>query len=67
MKHARGVVPTLPEEISLKWTFDELTPYAATGDPTKATREKGKKMKEVLVNYLVDFIKKMDETDWKYG
>jgi len=24
-------------------------------------------MKEVLVNYLVDFIKKMDEADWKYG
>jgi len=67
MEQARGVVPTLPEEVSLKWTFDELTPYAATGDPTKATREKGKKMKEVLVNYLVNFIKKMDEANWKYG
>ena len=67
MEHARGVVPALPEEVSLKWTFDELTSYGATGDPTKATREKGKKMKQVLVNYLVDFVKKMDEADWKYG
>jgi len=43
MKHAQGVVPTLPEEVSLKWTFDELTPYAA---PAIQPKLLGKKVKE---------------------
>ena len=34
--------------------------------PQKGTAEKGQKMKQVLVDYLVDFVKKMDENDWCY-
>ncbi|MCD6420103.1 MAG: creatininase family protein [Synergistetes bacterium] len=67
MEHAKGVVPTLPEEVEIKWLFDELTPYGATGDPTKATKEKGDKMKEVLVNLIVSFFEKMEQNDWRYG
>ena len=37
----------------MKWLFKELTNTGATGDPTKGTREKGKKMREVLVDTMV--------------
>ncbi|UCE44517.1 MAG: creatininase family protein [Candidatus Bathyarchaeota archaeon] len=67
MKHAKGAVPDLPSHIQIKWTFEELTPYGATGDPSRATKEKGEKMMKVLVNHIVSFIKEMDKKDWKYG
>ncbi len=67
MSVAKGVVPELPAEVEMKWSFDELTPYGATGDPTKATKEKGEKMKKVLVELIVNFFKEMEEKDWKYG
>ncbi|MCX6090137.1 MAG: creatininase family protein [Candidatus Atribacteria bacterium] len=67
MKDARGVVPTLPEGPDIKWKFNELTPYGATGDPTRGTAEKGRKMFEALVDFLVHFINEMEEKNWKYG
>ncbi len=67
MEHAKGVVPQLPEEVDIKWLFDELTPYGASGDPTRATKEKGEKMKKVLIDLLVSFFEKMEETNWEYG
>jgi creatinine amidohydrolase len=67
MENARGVVPELPEGPDIKWKFNELTPYGATGDPTKATVEKGQKMFEALVSYVVSFIREMDREGWRYG
>ena len=67
MESARGVVPDLPAHVQIKWTFDELTPYGVTGDPTKATQEKGKMMRDALVDLLVSFVKEMDGKDWEYG
>ncbi len=67
MENARGVVPELPEGPQIKWRFNELTPYGATGDPTKASKEKGKKMFEVLVDYVVSFVRSMEEKGWNYG
>lgn len=67
MEHARGVVPNLPPHIDIKWNFAELTDCGATGDPTKATREKGAKMEEVLIDLVVHFMKKMDECGWRYN
>jgi creatinine amidohydrolase len=65
MDRARGVVPDLPAHVELKWTFNELTPYGATGDPTKATEMKGRLMRDALVEQLVSFVKEMDERDWE--
>jgi creatinine amidohydrolase len=65
MERAEGVVPDLPVHVQVKWRFDELTPYAVTGDPTKATPEKGRLMRDALVDLLVDFIGEMDGKDWK--
>jgi creatinine amidohydrolase len=67
IKHAKDVVPDLPVHIQIKWTFDELTSYGVTGAPSKATKEKGEKLREALVNLLVSFIKEMDAKDWSYG
>ncbi|HID86340.1 MAG TPA: creatininase family protein [Anaerolineae bacterium] len=67
MEHAKGRVPEdLPEEVQIKWLFHELTPYGASGDPTKATAEKGRKVVEALVDHIMGFIQQMDAKDWKY-
>lgn len=65
MDRAIGVVPELPEHVKVKWTFRELTPYGVTGDPTKATPEKGRLMSDALVSLLVDFVREMDEREWE--
>jgi creatinine amidohydrolase len=67
MEHARGVVPNLPEHVEIKWNFAELTNTGATGDPSKATAEKGAKMVDVLLKAVVQFIKDMDARDWNYS
>lgn len=67
MEHARGVVPNLPEHVEIKWNFAELTNTGATGDPSKATAEKGAKMLDVLLKAVVQFIKDMDARDWNYS
>ena len=68
MKSARGVVPNnLPANINIKWNFAELTDCGATGDPTKATAEKGKKMEDALIKLISDFMSDMDKKDWNYN
>ena len=56
----------LPDLIQIKWDFGEITSTAQTGDATKATPEKGRKMTEALVDYLVKFVEDMDKIDWDY-
>jgi len=65
MNRAMGVVPVLPEHVEWKWRFNEITPYGVTGDPTKATPEKGRLMNDALVNLLVDLVEELDEKDWE--
>ncbi|MDO7785761.1 creatininase family protein [Desulforamulus aquiferis] len=65
MEYARGVVPTLPEHVEVKWCFNELTNTGATGDPSVATADKGKLMEQAVIDVLVSFIKEMDQADWK--
>jgi creatinine amidohydrolase len=67
MQYAAGVVPDrLPPFMDVKWAFSELTNTAATGDPTKGTAEKGKKMEDVLVSLVVDTLRKLDTQGWDY-
>jgi creatinine amidohydrolase len=65
-ENAVGVVPDLPPYVDVKWLFSELTGCGASGNPTKGSREKGLKMREVLVNTIVGVLKKLDECDWDY-
>ena len=64
---AKGYVPdNLPPYVDIKWDFAELTNTAATGDPTKATPEKGKLMAEALVDAVVKVIHQLDQIGWDY-
>lgn len=63
---AAGVVPQLPRYVDVKWLFNELTTTGATGDPTKGTRAKGKKMREVLVEAIVKILSDLDKNGWDY-
>jgi len=67
MEEARGVVPDVPEGMEIAWRFKELTPYGATGDPRKGTKEKGEKMFRVFMDHVVRFIEEMEKRGWKYG
>jgi creatinine amidohydrolase len=66
MSQAKGMIPDMDPNIKLIWNFQELTDYGASGAPEKATVEKGQKMKQVLVDYLVDFVNRMDAQNWRY-
>ncbi|HUT65711.1 MAG TPA: creatininase family protein [Spirochaetota bacterium] len=66
MKNAKGMLPDMDTKVRLVWNFSELTDYGATGAPQKASKEKGQKMKNALVDYLVDFVRKMDEQGWRF-
>ena len=67
MERAKGMVPDMDTHVKLIWNFQELTDFGASGAPEKATVEKGRKMKQVLVDTVSDFIKRMDAQDWKYA
>jgi creatinine amidohydrolase len=64
--NARGVMPELPPYVDVKWTFSELTDCGATGDPKRATREKGLVMKETLVETIAGVLRSLDESGWDY-
>ncbi len=66
VSQAKGMIPDMDPSVKLIWNFQELTDYGASGAPEKATVEKGQKMKHVLVDYLVDFVKRMDAQNWRY-
>ncbi len=66
MSRAKGMIPKMDNNVKLIWNFSDLTDLGASGAPEKATAEKGQKMKTVLVDYLVDFVNRMDKQGWKY-
>lgn len=67
-EYAKGFVPDrLPEYVDVKWDFSELTSTGATGDPTKATPEKGKMMADAIEAVCVKAITQLDQMDWNYN
>ena len=56
----------MPKYVDVKRKFNELTNTGVTGDPTKATPEKGRKMREAMVEAVVKSISALDATDWDY-
>jgi creatinine amidohydrolase len=59
-------VPELPPNLDVMWKFSELTTCGASGDPKKATQEKGLIMKETLVLAMVEVLKNLDTAGWDY-
>jgi creatinine amidohydrolase len=66
MSRAKGMIPEMDSNVKLVWNFSELTDFGASGAPEKATAEKGRKMKDVLVDYMVNFVNRMDSQNWTY-
>lgn len=70
LKHAACELPedviALSKGITVISDIAELTATGATGDSTKASREKGEKMMGIIVDYITKLIKRLDETDWMY-
>lgn len=65
---AEGIVPdNLPANVNIQWNFGEITYSGATGDPTKATKEKGEKMANALVGCVAEAITALDACGWKYN
>lgn len=65
---ADGIVPDhLPKDANIQWNFGEITHSGATGDPTKASKEKGEKMSNALVKAMADTIRELDSTGWNYN
>lgn len=70
LKHA---IPQVPEEMicinentGVIWDISEISKTGATGDPTKATVEKGNQMLEILVSLVADAIEEMNAKNWIY-
>ena len=55
------------ETTGIIWDIAELTKTGATGDPTKATVEKGKQMLDILVNIVAGAIEDMNRNGWDYN
>ena len=66
MSRAKGDIPEMDGNVKLIWNFEELSRYGASGDPSKATKEKGMKMRKVLADCLVDFVQRMDKQNWRF-
>lgn len=71
MSAAQGRVPQFPYEnqsfITTIWEFGELTEFGATGDPSKATPEKGAKIVEYVSGQIVKYFEELDAANGKYG
>jgi len=48
------------------WDIKEITKTGATGDSTKASMEKGKKMLQIVTDYVVELIQEMEKNNWNY-
>ena len=54
------------EKVDIIWDIKELTGTGATGDPTKASIEKGEQMLEIFVDLVASTIEEMNQRGWEY-
>jgi creatinine amidohydrolase len=66
MEDARGMVPETNAFVKEIWLFEELTKFGATGAPTRGTKEKGDRVVEAVVNFLVDYMAKFEKEGLSY-
>ena len=53
--------------VQILWDISEVSETGATGDPTYASIEKGERMRDALVDLVVESIQALEKTNWKYG
>nr|WP_244222576.1 creatininase family protein [Cupriavidus lacunae] len=56
----------LGERVQIMWDIAEVSATGATGDPTRASAEKGSKMLDALVGLVVGSIRQLDDEGWRY-
>lgn len=70
LQYAESQIPEdvikLSEHATIIWDIEEVTTTGATGDSTKATKEKGEKMLNCVANYIVELVKELEKNDWNY-
>jgi len=70
MEDAVAQVPkdviSLSDFSTIIWDIKEITETGATGDPTKATKQKGQKMLDIVTDFVVTLIKKLESNNWNY-
>lgn len=71
LQYAEPQVPdkviAMGEKANIIWNIAEVSKTGATGDPTKASIEKGNQMMEILVDLVVGAIEQMRRSGWKYS
>lgn len=60
-------IRNIPSNIRIYWRFSELTNTGSTGSPRQASRSKGDQALNYLEKMIVQFVKKMDKNEWRYG
>ena len=70
LTRAKSQVPhdviALSDFATVVWDIGEITATGATGDPTKASQEKGEKMLRCVEDYLVGLIEELERRGWRY-
>ena len=66
MKGVNKKVIEINETTGIIWDIKEITETGATGDPTKASIEKGNQMLDILVGLVADAIEEMNKNGWTY-
>lgn len=56
----------LSDKAGIIWDISEISETGATGDPTKASVEKGQQMLEIFVDLVTGAIEKMNKASWSY-
>jgi creatinine amidohydrolase len=54
------------KNVQLIFDISELSTTGATGDPTLASAEKGRRMLDAVVDAVVESIEALEKTDWNY-
>ena len=60
-------ITRIGEKANVVWDIKEISETGATGDPTKATAEKGRQMLDILVDLVASAIEDMNRIGWNYS
>lgn len=66
MERARGMIPALDDFVREVWRFDEITHEGATGAPARASLEKGERMRDLLVDRIVQSLSRMQREGLRF-
>lgn len=59
-------IPEIEPNITKYWRFEEISSGGSTGDPCAATQEKGRLMRDALVDCVIRFVAKVEQEGWGY-